>query len=186
MHPIRFPLSGELENRRRKRSLIRSKSYSAACLLARRPDDERDVDGWPSQIRALMSKYAALKTFAMIGRDDNRSIAQFPALFEFRKERAEGTVGAQDELVIKQASAVHLALLVGIVMRPPTRHGFILVFSLFFIRQKTSAVCRIGNIRVVRSDYVDPHEKSVRQIGEHFPGVFKTRVGTEPKRVTLR
>src|ERR1035438_8874321 len=53
-HPIRFRPAAKFEDRRCERRLIRCKSNSATVLLARCPDDKRDVNHRPGLISAAM------------------------------------------------------------------------------------------------------------------------------------
>ena len=124
-HPIWFRLTGEFENRGCERRLVRGKRNGAAFLLVRCPDDQRNVNNRPSQIRVFMLIDAALKALPMIGRHDDRRVPQFPAVFQFRHEGAESAIGRQDELVVGEATLVHLALLIGFVVRNPATRAIV-------------------------------------------------------------
>src|SRR5271166_177400 len=121
-HRIRFWQPGEFQNRWRECGLIRGKCNLAAFLLARSPDDQRDMNNRPGQIRTVMLVDAALEAFAMIGRHDDHGVLQFPARLKVRHECAEGAVRGKDELIVKQAMPVYTALLVRFVMRLPGTH----------------------------------------------------------------
>ena len=47
--------------------------------------------------------------------------------------------------------------------------------SQFVDREEPSPVLRIGKVRIVRRNHVDPEEESIGQFREYFPYLFESR-----------
>src|SRR5260370_7453243 len=106
-----------------------------------------------------MLKSADLKAFSVIGREDSSRVAQFPAAFYVRHKGTEGAVCGRDELVVKQATPVHFALLIGFVVRLPLPVGFLFVAALFVIGKEASALGGIPDILLGGGHPLDPPQQ---------------------------